>query len=286
MNTGAPRMAGVIGWPVEHSLSPRVHGYWLKKHNIAGDYVRLSAPPEDFETIVWKAAAEGFRGANVTVPHKEKAAALCARLDPAAEAMGAVNTLVFEPGGVIAGLNTDGYGFMQNLRAGAPGWSARRPAAVLGAGGAARAVCHALKDAGCGEIRIINRTLARAEALADSLGGGTVYAWEDRAAALKGAGLLVNTTTLGMTAAPALEPGLEPALEIDMSALPKDAVVTDIVYTPLETPLLAAAQRRGLTAVDGLGMLLHQAAPGFEAWFGVKPEVDEALRAHLMAAGG
>ncbi|MHC8508031.1 MAG: shikimate dehydrogenase [Rhodospirillales bacterium] len=280
---GGKKRAGVTGWPVEHSLSPRVHGHWLKKHHIDGEYIRLPIAPETFEAELRALAAAGFKGVNVTVPHKQAAARLCDELDAAARTMGAANTLTFYPGGRITGANTDGYGFMQNLRAGAPTWDAARPAVMLGAGGAARAVRHALAEAGCPEIRIINRTRAHAEELAASSadtgsGDARVVDWAERGAALNDAGLLVNATTLGMT-------GQAP-LEINLSAAPEDCVVTDIVYTPLETPLLAAARRRGMRAVDGLGMLLHQAKPGFEAWFGAVVEVDEDLRAHVLGQGG
>jgi shikimate dehydrogenase len=217
----------------------------------------------------------GFRGANVTVPHKEAALAVCDEVDALARRIGAVNTIAISDG-KLSGSNSDAFGFLENLRDRAPGWRAdRAPAVVLGAGGAARAVVAALVDAGAPEVRLVNRTAERAEALAAAIGGPIrVYPWSERAGGLDGGGLLVNATTLGMTG--------QPALELDLGALPADAVVNDIVYAPLETPLLAAARARGNPVVDGLGMLLHQARPGFEAWFGVRPEVTAALRAFVF----
>ncbi len=274
--SGKARLAGVLGCPVGHSLSPRLHGYWLERHRIDGAYVPLEARPEDFPEALRALAALGFRGVNLTIPHKETALGLCDSLDPAARRIGAVNTLVFADGR-IEGRNTDGFGFIENLRQGAPDWQAGAgPAVVLGAGGAARALVVALLDAGAPEVRLCNRTAARAEALATDFGGPvTSIAWRDRAAALAGAGLLVNTTSLGMT-------GQEP-LDIALDDLPPAALVTDIVYAPLETALLRRARAAGHGAVDGLGMLLHQARPGFEAWFGVAPEVTAELRAFVLA---
>ena len=269
--------AGVMGWPVEHSLSPRLHGYWLASHGIDAAYDALAVAPDDLAARLSGLATDGFAGVNLTVPHKAAALGLMASLSPAARAIGAVNTVVVGDDGALAGDNTDAFGFMKNLRHGAPAWSAASGAAVvIGAGGAARAVCHGLLEAGAPEIRLINRTPDRAEALAVMDGARiTVQPWAARCEALAGAALLVNTTALGMTG--------QPALDLDLSALPPEALVTDIVYAPLETPLLAAAGRRGNPLVDGLGMLLHQARPGFEAWFGVKPEVTADLRAHVLA---
>ena len=265
-----------MGWPVSHSLSPRLHGYWLRQYGIDGAYLPLAVDPAGFEDAVRGLAALGFRGANVTVPHKEAAFAAMDRLSETAKRLGAVNTIVVEDDGLF-GDNTDGFGFLENLRAGAPGLDiAGRPVTVLGAGGAARAVVAALTDAGAAAVRIVNRTVARTDALAADLGGPIVaFGWDAAAAALADAALLVNTTSLGMDG--------QPPLELDLGALPTDTVVTDIVYNPLETPLLAAARMRGNAAVDGLGMLLHQARPGFEAWFGRAPEVTAELRSHVLA---
>lgn len=271
--SGRTKLAGVLGWPVAHSRSPLLHGTWLERHRIDGAYLPLPVRPERFADSVRALADLGFRGANVTLPHKEAAFALCDRLAPSAERAGAVNTLVFRDGR-IEGSNTDGFGFLENCAQQAPGWrAAAGPAVLLGAGGAARAIAAALLDAGCPRLTLVNRNAARAEALARALGGGRVEV-ADRPP-LETAALLVNTTSLGMAG--------EPALEIDLAPLPAGAVVADIVYVPLETPLLAAARARGLPTVDGLGMLLHQARPGFEAWFGVAPAVDEALRAAVAA---
>ncbi len=269
--------AGVLGWPVRHSLSPRLHGHWLKRYGLAGSYEHLPVPPQVFGGYVRALVAEGYAGANVTVPHKQAALALCDAVDPAARAIGAVNTLVFRDGRIL-GSNTDAYGFLENLRQEVPDWRpAAGPAVVLGAGGAARAVAFALREAGVPQVRVLNRTAARAERLADDLGEGiAARAWA--AAALEGANLLVNTTSLGMSG--------HPPLEIDLTPLPAGALVTDIVYVPLETPLLRAARAAGHPTVDGLGMLLHQARPGFEAWFGRAPEVDAALRVSILAALG
>jgi len=270
--------AGVMGWPVDHSRSPALHGFWLKTYGIDGSYERLPVRPEDLHSALRGLLGKGFAGANLTVPHKETALGVLDDITPIAMRIGAVNT-VFVRGGKLSGTNTDAYGFITNLNVGAPQWKAKASAAVvLGAGGAARAVCVALQDAGVPEIRIINRTLARAEALARDLGGVCVAApWAERDARLKDAALLVNTTTQGMK-------GQEP-LDIDLKNLPTAAVVNDIVYVPLETALLKNARIRGNHAVDGLGMLLYQAQLGFEGWFGQRPEVTPELRAHVLAAG-
>ena len=271
--SGKAKLAGVIGWPVSHSRSPRLHGYWLEKHGIDGAYVPLAVPPERLEDAIRALPALGFRGANVTVPHKEAAARIVDRIDPVAKRIGAVNTIVVGEDGLLEGRNTDAYGLITNLRQGAPGWRPESgPALVLGAGGAARAVVAALVAAGVPEVRLHNRTAAKAEALARDIGGPVRVVGEP---ALSGAALLVNTTTLGMAG--------QPPLDLDLAGLPRGAVVTDIVYTPLITPLLAAARARGNPIVDGLGMLLHQAVPGFEAWFGVRPEVTNELRDFVLA---
>ena len=266
--------AGVFGWPIEHSKSPRLHGHWLKRYGIEGTYAHLPSKPEDFAADVRRLVADGWRGANVTLPHKEAALALADIRTDRAMAIGAANTLVFGPDGVTAD-NTDGFGFIENLRS-EPTWRPNRPAAVLGAGGAARAIVWSLIEAGAPEVRLMNRTRARAEALRVAFGARVrVCEWERRDAALADVGLIVNTTSLGMAG--------QPPLEIDLTKAADDATATDIVYTPLITPFLSQARERGLPIVDGLGMLLHQARPGFEAWFGVPPEVDETLRALMLA---
>lgn len=274
--TGRARVAGVMGWPVAHSRSPRLHGYWLEKYGIDGVYAPLAVPPGRAGEALRALPALGFAGANVTLPHKEDALAACGEVDAAARRIGAVNTVVVGADGALRGSNTDAYGFLESLRDEIPGWSADAPALALGAGGAARAVVAALVDAGCPEVRICNRTAARAEALAREFGPRCAApAWADRGAALAGAGLLVNATSLGLTG--------KPALDMPLDRLAPSAVVADIVYTPLVTPLLARARRRGARVVDGLGMLLHQARPGFAAWFGVDPEVDDGLRDFVLA---
>ncbi|MDB5368662.1 MAG: shikimate dehydrogenase [Roseomonas sp.] len=271
--TGQARLAGVLGWPVSHSRSPRLHGFWLRRHGIDGAYLPLPVAPGDFAAAVRALVTLGFRGANVTIPHKEAAFALCDVVDATAARMGAVNTLVFRDGRIL-GSNTDGFGFLESLHEQAPGWAAADgPAVLLGAGGAARAIAAALLGAGCPALTIVNRDAGRAEALAEALGGPVRVA---ATAPLDGAALLVNSTSLGMVG--------QPPLAIDLSPLPPHAVVADAVYVPLETPLLAAARARGLRGVDGLGMLLHQARPGFAAWFGAEPVVDAALR-RFVAAG-
>ena len=274
--SGQTRLAGVMGWPVRHSRSPRLHGFWLERYGIDGAYLPLPVPPGSFADALRALAEMEFRGVNVTVPHKEAALRACDEADDLAQRIGAVNTIVME-GGRILGSNSDAYGFIENLRQGAPDWRPDSgPAVVLGAGGAARGVAVALLEAGAPEIRLVNRTRPRADALAAELGGPMrAIDWTKRASALDAAGLLVNTTTLGMVG--------QPALGLDLGRLPETALVSDIVYTPLETPLLAAARARGNQAVDGLGMLLHQARPGFEAWFGVAPQVSDELRRFVLA---
>lgn len=270
--TGKARIAGVFGWPAGHSRSPQLHNHWLERHGIDGAYVPLPVPPGQFEAAVRGVMAAGFAGANVTIPHKEAAFALCDVRDASALRAGAVNTLVFSEGRIL-GSNTDGFGFLESLRAAAPDWRpGNGPAVLLGAGGAARAIVAALLDAGVPEVVVVNRTPERAEELARAI-GGTIRA--AAAPPLATAALLVNTTSLGMAG--------QPPLEIDLSPLPAHAVVADAVYVPLETPLLRAARARGLAAVPGLGMLLHQARPGFSLWFGVDPVVDQAL--HDAVAG-
>ena len=275
--SGPPPLAGVIGWPVGHSRSPALHGHWLRRYGLPGAYVALAVRPEALEAALRGMAALGFAGGNVTLPHKERALALADAATPRARRIGAANTLVVRDGALEAD-NTDGFGFIENLSQNAPDWRADAgPALVLGAGGAARAVVAALLDAGAPEVRLVNRTRARAEALAEALGGPvTVLDWLQAEDAADGAATLVNTTSLGMTG--------QPPLELSLDAAPQEALATDIVYAPLETPFLARAAARGLRTVDGLGMLLHQARPGFQAWFGIAPEVDDALRRAVLAA--
>lgn len=271
-------LAGVVGWPVEHSLSPRLHGFWLEKYRIDGAYVALPVRPADLRAVLRLLPRIGFRGVNVTVPHKEAALEAMDEIEPLARTIGAVNTVIVREDGSLFGRNTDAFGFIENLRQGAPHWhAAHKPAVIVGAGGAARAICVALLDAGVPEIYLVNRTLARAKALADDLGDQVIAVpWHAHAAAMAEAALVVNATTLGMKG--------QPETLLDLSELAKTAVVTDIVYTPLETPLLAAARARGNATVDGLGMLIHQARPGFEAWFGKAPDPDGELRAFLIKA--
>ncbi|HEX3864274.1 MAG TPA: shikimate dehydrogenase [Stellaceae bacterium] len=278
--TGKTRLAGIMGWPISHSRSPTLHNFWIEENGLDGAYVPMAVHPDNLERALRALPVLGFRGCNLTIPHKQKALAIVDRIDPAARKMGALNTVIVAPDGSLEGSNTDLYGFRENLRDGVPEWSAAGgPAVVLGGGGAACAVVAALLEAGATEIRLVNRTVAHAEDIARDLGSAdckiSVYPWHHRAAALSDAALLVNTTSLGMVG--------EPALDIDLSQLPRAAVVTDAVYVPLETRLLAAARSRGNPVVDGLGMLLHQGRPGFEAWFGAPVSVTQALRAVVLA---
>jgi shikimate dehydrogenase len=276
--SGNAKLAGVMGWPIAHSLSPRLHGYWLQEYGIDGAYLPLPVLPGNLEHALRALSKIGFRGVNLTVPHKEAAVPFLDDVDDVTRRIGAVNTVFVSSDGALSGTNTDARGFISNLKANAKHWSADDgPAVVLGAGGSARAVVVGLVDAGCNDIVLVNRTRKKADALAQHIGGPiTLRDWSDRNDVLETAALLVNTTTLGMAN--------QPALDVNLGTLPKDAVVTDIVYAPLETPLLAAAKTRGNIAVDGLGMLLHQAAPGFEGWFGQIPEVTSALRTYVLEA--
>jgi len=275
--SGRARLAGVMGWPVAHSLSPRLHGYWLRHYGIDGAYVPLPVRPERLGSALRALPDLGFAGCNLTVPHKEAALGALDEIAEDARRIGAVNTILVRADGSLYGWNTDIEGFAQSLIAALPEWSiAGKHAVVLGAGGAARAVVAAVQNLGAEEVVILNRTRERAEALATDLGGAIrPLPWERRSEALSQAALLINTTTLGMLG--------KPPLSIDLAPLPTDAVVADIVYAPLETPLLAEARRRGHRVVDGLGMLLYQAVPGFEAWFGRRPEVTPALRDFVLA---
>ena len=276
-------LAAVIGRPVAHSRSPALFAHWLGAHGVRGHYVPVEVAPERLEASLRALVELGFRGVNVTAPLKEAALRLADRASERAAAIGAANTLTFEGasgkgGGAIHADNTDGHGFMANLRQGAPGWDPTAgPAALLGAGGAARAVVAALAEAGVPEIRLANRTRARAEALAEAFPRVVVRDWTEAGDALEGAALVVNATSLGMA-------GQAP-LDVRLDALAPAMVVTDLVYAPLETPLLAAACARGCVVVDGLGMLIHQAVPGFERWFGATPRADDAARRAILEPG-
>jgi shikimate dehydrogenase len=276
--TGAARLAGIMGWPVAHSRSPLLHGFWLEEAGIDGAYVPLPVQPHDIERALRALPILGFRGCNLTIPHKQAAMRVADRIDPLASRIGAVNTIVVAADGSLSASNTDAYGFHQSLHESAPDWRASAGAAVvLGAGGSARAVIAALCDVGVDEIRIVNRTRSRAEAVANDLTTVdtriSIHSWSAAREVLDGAALLVNTTSLGMIG--------EPPLELDLSSLPPPAPVVDIVYVPLETGLLASARRRGHPVVDGLGMLLHQGRPGFESWFGTPVRVTPKLRAAI-----
>ncbi|WP_170411134.1 shikimate dehydrogenase [Ruegeria arenilitoris] len=269
-------LAGVIGHPIAHSKSPQLHGHWLKKYGLAGHYIPVDVAPEDLETVLCTLPKAGFVGANVTVPHKEAALRIADHVSERASVIGAANTLVFQDDGTIHADNTDGYGFMQNLRSGAPDWApSDGPAVVFGAGGAARAVLQGLLDAGVPQIMLTNRTRARADQLKDEFGDRiTVVDWLQAGNVIEEAELVVNTTSLGMQG--------QPELRVPLDGLQAGAVVTDLVYAPLQTHLLKSAEEAGCTTVDGLGMLLHQAVPGFERWFGTRPEVTDDLRAAVL----
>lgn len=268
--SGQARIAGIAGWPVTHSRSPRLHGYWLRRYGVDGAYIPLAIRPGEFATALRGLIAAGLAGSNVTMPHKIAAFEICTDLDDTARRAGAVNTLVFA-GGRITGSNTDGWGFVANLKAHGVD-PAAGPALVLGAGGSARAIAAALQDAGA-PVTIANRSPERAQALARELPGLQIVSWGQRGRAVANHALIVNTTVLGQAG--------HPALPLDLSRATPTTAVADIVYVPLETPLLADARARGLKAVEGLGMLLYQAVPGFRAWFGVDPDVDDALRAFV-----
>ncbi len=272
MSDNTPPLAGVIGFPIGHSKSPRLHGYWLRELGIQGYYVPLSMSQAEFVGGLRSLPKLGFKGVNVTLPHKIPALGLADTVTDRAALIGAANTLTFKDDGSIAADNTDGYGFIQNLRQNVPDWRAGNgPALVLGAGGAARAIVSALLSEGVTELRLANRTKARAQMLADQFGAKVeVIDWNRASDAMDGAATIINTTSLGMEG--------QPELPVVLDAAPLTTVVTDIVYTPLITNFLAAAQLRGLQTVDGLGMLLHQGVPGFENWFGVRPEVTDGLR--------
>jgi shikimate dehydrogenase len=271
------KLAGIMGMPVFQSRSPILHNYWIKKYNIKGAYGHFPVQVENVETAIRGLSALGIAGCNITQPHKLMAMKMMDQLSPLAQRIGAINCIVVQPDGSLHGFNNDGFGYIQSLKDVNPQWRADTgPITVIGAGGAARAVVVSLIDEGAKEIRLINRTRAKAEELASvDASVVKVYDWAERNAALDGAAMLVNTTNQGMYG--------QPALEIQLDALPKSAMVSDLIYIPLETPLLAAARARGHTTSNGLGMLLNQAIPAFEAWFGVKPEITEELRQAVLA---
>jgi shikimate dehydrogenase len=270
-------LAGVMGWPVAHTRSPAIHNHWIAQHGLKGAYVQLPVQPENLEAAIRGLPALGFAGCNITVPHKVNAMKLVDELTPAARHIAAINTIVVRPDGSLLGANNDGNGYIQSLRDANPAWRGDAgPALVLGAGGAARAIVVGLLEQGVPEVRIANRTQARAEALADAFGPRIkVVSWAERNEAMAGVALLVNTTTQGMHG--------QPPLEVNLQALPTSAMVSDAIYIPLETQLLQQARLRGHITANGLGMLLNQAVPAFEAWFGVRPAVTAELRAVVQA---
>lgn len=270
-------LAGVMGWPVMHSRSPMLHNYWFKEHQLAGTYVPLAIEPGKLGPALRALAPLGFSGCNLTIPHKEAALAIVDEIAPTARKMGAISCVTVRKDGSLAGSNNDGYGYIESLLEAAPDWKADAgPAVVIGAGGGARAVTMSLAERGAKEIRVINRTFARADKLASDLGGPIkALAWDQRHDALEGAALVVNTTSQGMVG--------QGVLDLMLDKLPKSAIVSDIVYIPRETPLLAAGRARGNRTVNGLGMLLHQARPAWEAWFGISPKVTREMRAMIEA---
>ena len=271
------KLAGVMGWPVAHSRSPVIHNHWIAEHGLRGAYVLLPVQPDQLAQALRALPVLGFAGCNLTIPHKVAALDLVDRVDPLARRIGAINTIVVEADGTLVGRNTDSFGYIQSLLQSQPDWrAAHGPAVVVGAGGASRAVIVGLMDQGVPEIRLTNRSWAKAHDLAQEFGGPVqAVPWAERHAALAGAALLVNTTNQGMYG--------EPELDLCLDDLPTHALVSDIIYVPLETPLLAAARQRGNSTVDGLGMLLHQARAAFEAWFGVLPAATPTLRAKVQA---
>ena len=270
-------LAGVMGWPVAHTRSPAIHNHWIAQYSLKGAYVQLPVQPQNLEAAIRGLPALGFAGCNITVPHKVNAMQLMDTLHLAARRVAAINTVVVQADGSLLGMNNDGYGYIQSLRDAQPDWRGDAgPALVMGAGGAARAIVVALLDEGVPEVRLCNRTQEKAQALKDAFGDRvTVVPWADRNSAMAGVRLLVNTTTQGMHG--------QPALDVALDDLPAEALVSDAIYIPLETPLLAAARQRGHQTVNGLGMLLNQARPAFQAWFGVQPELTPGLIAAVQA---
>ena len=277
MATDSFILAGVMGWPISHSRSPLIHSHWIAQYGLRGAYVPLAVNPVNLQEALTGLKALGFAGCNLTLPHKIEALPWLDEIDPVAQRIGAVNTLTVRADGSLHGTNTDAFGFIQSLREAHSSWQASEgPAVVLGAGGAARAVVWALADAGATDIRLFNRSHDKAVSMAQEFGLPVkAFAWSERHAALEGAALLVNTTTQGMQG--------QPALDLQLDALPAQALVSDIVYTPLQTDLLLRAASRGNPTVNGLGMLLHQARPAFASWFGVMPEVTPALWTKVLA---
>jgi shikimate dehydrogenase len=265
-------LAGVMGWPVMHSRSPLMHNYWFRQHELAGTYVPLAIEPQGLAAALKALRPLGFAGCNLTIPHKQQAMAIVDEVDAVAKRIGAISCVVVRPDGSLAGTNNDWFGFIHNLKQEQPGWRADAgPAVVLGAGGGSRAVCYGLLQDGAKEIRLVNRTLARARGLADEFGGPIrALPWEQRHDALEGAALVVNATSQGMVG--------QPALDLRLDKLSKAALAADIIYIPLETPFLAAARQRGNRTANGLGMLLHQGRPAWKLWFGIEPVVTAELR--------
>ena len=270
-------MAGVMGWPVSHSRSPVIHNHWIKEHKLRGAYGLFAVEPKQLSQAIHGLRALGLAGCNITIPHKVEAMKYVDWVAPTAQRIGAINTIVVQPDGALHGFNHDGFGYIQSLLEAHPSWQADSgPAVVLGAGGASRAIVASLMDEGASEIRILNRTASKAQDLAAEFGGPVCsFDWSNRHEALQDAALVVNTTNQGMHG--------QPPLEIDLSLLPRNALVSDAIYIPLETNLLQAARLRGNPTVNGLGMLLHQARPAFNAWFGVMPEVSENLRQEVLS---
>jgi shikimate dehydrogenase len=270
-------IAGLLGWPVAHSRSPVIHNHWLARYGIPGRYVLFGVPPERLEAAVRGIAVLGLRGCNVTTPHKQTIFPMLDHVDELARKIGAINTVVVGDDGALSGFNNDGNGFVQSIRDAAAGWRPDAgPITIVGAGGAARAIIASLQAQGAREVRVVNRTRSRADELQAWFGAPVVaLSWEERSSALEGARLLVNATNQGMAG--------KPALDLALDALPKDAIVGDVIYVPPETPLLGMARARGHVTVNGLGMLLNQARPAFNAWFGVMPEITPELRAAIAA---